>query len=116
MRGEWGFAGASNANPQRKRATVKAIWNGTVIAESNDTVVVDNNHYFPRESLKSEFFRAAESKMSTNCPWKGDAAYLDIVVNGEVNADAAWHYDDPKEAAAELKTRVAFWRGVEVTE
>ena len=95
---------------------MKAIWNGTVIAESDNTVVVENNHYFPRESLKSEFFRDAESNLSTHCPWKGDAAYFDVVVDGEVNADAAWHYDEPKEKAAKIKGRVAFWRGVQVTE
>lgn len=93
---------------------MKATWNGTVIAESDDTVVVENNHYFPRESLKEEFFE--KSAMESFCPWKGSANYLSIVVDGEKNEDAAWHYDDPKEQAAEIKGRVAFWRGVEVSD
>lgn len=91
---------------------MKATWNGTVIAESDDTIVVEGNHYFPRESIKQEFFR--ESATTSVCPWKGDASYFDVVVDGSVTADAAWHYDAPKEAAAHIAGRVAFWKGVVV--
>ncbi len=92
---------------------MKATWNGVVIAESDDTVVVEGNHYFPPDSLKSELFRP--STTTTVCPWKGTASYYSIVVDGDTNADAAWYYPEPKPAAAEIKDRVAFWRGVQVT-
>ena len=92
---------------------MKAMWNGTVLAESDDTVVVEGNHYFPRESIREEHFR--DSATTTVCPWKGTASYFDVVVGGETNAGVAWYYPDPKEAAAEIRDRVAFWRGVEVT-
>jgi len=92
---------------------MKAIWNGTVIAESDDTVIVEGNHYFPRDSIKPEHFR--DSDMSSVCPWKGSAAYFDVVVGDAVNADAAWHYDEPKPRAEQIAGRVAFWRGVDVT-
>lgn len=91
---------------------MKAIWNNIIIAESDDTVVVEGNHYFPADAIKREFF--TESDKNTNCPWKGTASYYDVVVNGETNKDAAWYYADPKDAAKEIKGRVAFWRGVEV--
>lgn len=91
---------------------MKATWNGATIAESNDTVVIEGNHYFPREAISSEYFQ--DSSTHTTCPWKGEASYFDLVVNGEVNKDAAWYYPDPKPAAAEIKDRVAFWRGVKV--
>ncbi len=91
---------------------MKAVWNGTVIAASDDTVVVEGNHYFPRDAIKSDNFRA--SVTTSTCPWKGEAAYFDVVVNGEVNKDAAWHYDAPKAAAENITGRVAFWRGVSV--
>lgn len=90
-----------------------AIWNGQVIAESDDTVVVEGNHYFPVESIKREFF--ADSTESSICPWKGMASYYDVVVDGEVNRGAAWYYRSPKPAAKEIEDRVAFWRGVRVT-
>lgn len=90
----------------------KAIWNGTVLAESDDTVVVEGNHYFPPESVKAEYFTASDTH--TVCPWKGTASYRNVVVDGEVNADAAWYYPEPKDAAAEIRDRVAFWRGVTV--
>lgn len=90
----------------------RAIWNDTVIAESDDTIVVEGNHYFPPESLVREHFRASEKH--TVCPWKGTASYFDVVVDGQTNTDAAWTYPDPKDAAAEIKDRVAFWRGVTV--
>jgi uncharacterized protein (DUF427 family) len=92
---------------------MKATWNGTVIAESDDTVVVENNHYFPRESLKAEFF--APNPQTSVCPWKGTASYLDVSVDGAVNTGAAWYYPTPKEAAAQIKDRVAFWKGVTVS-
>ena len=90
----------------------RATWNGTVLAESDDTIVVEGNHYFPRDSLNLIHF--AESSTHTRCPWKGMASYYDVVVGGEVNSGAAWYYPDPKPAAADIKDRVAFWRGVRV--
>jgi uncharacterized protein (DUF427 family) len=92
---------------------MKAIWNGTVLAESDDTVVVEGNHYFPPESLNRAYF--AESDHQTTCPWKGEARYYDIEVDGERNANAAWTYPHPKEAAAEIRDHVAFWKGIRVT-
>jgi uncharacterized protein (DUF427 family) len=91
---------------------MKATWKGAVLAESDDTVVVEGNHYFPAGSMNREYFR--ESETHTVCPWKGTASYYDVLVGGEVNADAAWYYPEPKEAAREIKDRVAFWRGVRV--
>ena len=91
---------------------MKATWKGEVIAESDDTVVVEGNHYFPADSIKREHFR--ESETHTVCPWKGTASYYDVVVGGDVNEDAAWFYPEPKDAAEEIKDRVAFWRGVKV--
>jgi len=93
---------------------MKAVWNGEVIAESDDTVVVEGNHYFPAAALRKEFF-AASSRTSI-CPWKGEASYYDVEVGGSVNAGAAWYYPEPRPAAAEIQDRVAFWRGVEVTD
>ena len=92
---------------------MKAIWNGKVVAESDDTVVVESNHYFPRESLVAEYFSASDK--STHCPCKGDASYLSLSVEGKSNPDAAWFYAKPKEKAQEIAGRVAFWRGVEVS-
>ena len=91
---------------------MRATWKGAVLAESDDTVVVEGNHYFPADSIKREHFR--ESDKHTVCPWKGTASYYDVVVEGQVNEGAAWYYPAPKDAAAEIKDRVAFWRGVEV--
>jgi uncharacterized protein (DUF427 family) len=91
---------------------MKATWKGAVLAESEDTVVVEGNHYFPADSINREHFR--ESGTHTTCPWKGVASYYDVVVDGEVNEDAAWYYPETKEAAKEIKGRVAFWRGVRV--
>ena len=93
---------------------MKAIWKNTIIAESADTVVVENNHYFPRSSLNETYLRPSET--TSHCPWKGDAQYYSIEIAGEVNADAVWYYADPKPAAAEIKNRVAFWRGVQVVD
>ncbi len=92
----------------------RAIWNGTVIAESEDLVNIEGNYYFPADSLNKEFFKP--SNTSTNCPWKGDAGYQSIEVDGKTNADAAWHYSDPKDAAKAIKGRVAFWKGVTIEE
>jgi uncharacterized protein (DUF427 family) len=91
---------------------MKAIWNGSVIAESNDTVVVEGNHYFPLESVKAEFLRP--SSTHTTCSWKGLASYHSLEVAGKVNADAAWFYPAPKDAAKEITSRIAFWKGVQV--
>lgn len=92
---------------------MKATWNGAVLAESDDTVVVEGNHYFPVGSLKREFF--TDSDTHTTCPWKGTASYFSVAVDGKVNADAAWYYPEPSTAAAQIKDRVAFWRGVVVS-
>ncbi len=91
---------------------MKAIWKGVLLAQSDNTMVVEGNHYFPRESLAMEYFR--ESDNSTHCPWKGDASYYTLNVEGEENVDAAWYYAEPKEAAQQILNRVAFWHGVEV--
>ncbi|MDP9386181.1 MAG: DUF427 domain-containing protein [Actinomycetota bacterium] len=90
----------------------RAVWNGAVLAESADTVVVEGNHYFPRSALAEEHFSA--SAKHTVCPWKGQASYLTVEAGGQVNPDAAWYYPDPKPEAEALRDRVAFWRGVEV--
>ena len=92
---------------------MRAIWNGTVIAESDDTVVVEGNHYFPADSVDRSLVR--ESATTSHCPWKGDASYVSLEVDGETNTDAAWFYPQPLDAAAEIKDRFAFWKGVEVT-
>jgi uncharacterized protein (DUF427 family) len=91
-----------------------AVWNETVIAESSDTILVENNHYFPPDSVKEEFLRPSDT--SSFCPWKGTASYYHVEVGGSVNSDAAWYYPDPKEAAMNIKGFVAFWKGVEVRE
>lgn len=93
--------------------TVRATWNGIVIAESSRTVVVEGNHYFPAEDVKSGVLEP--SATHTTCPWKGVASYYDVVVDGQRNSDAAWYYPEPKPAAEEITDRVAFWRGVEVS-
>jgi len=90
----------------------KAIWNGQVLAESDRTVMVEGNHYFPPETVDHQFFVGSDSH--TICPWKGTASYYNIQVNGKVNYDAAWYYPQPSEAAKIIKDYVAFWRGVEV--
>lgn len=89
-----------------------ASWNGTVLASSDDTVVVEGNHYFPREAVTATLL---PSDSSSVCPWKGTASYFSVEVDGQVNADAAWVYREPKDAAKEIKDRIAFWKGVEVT-
>ncbi|MGQ9528808.1 DUF427 domain-containing protein [Chloroflexus sp.] len=90
----------------------RAVWNGAVIAESPTTIVVEGNHYFPPESVRREYLR--DSQTHTVCPWKGTASYYDVVVNGQVNRDAAWYYPTPKEEARQIAGYIAFWRGVRI--
>ena len=97
---------------QRERSDMKAIWNGVVLAESDQTKVVEGNHYFPPDSIKSAHFKTSDTH--TVCPWKGTASYYSLEVNGARNADAAWFYPAPKDAAEEIAGYVAFWKGVEV--
>jgi uncharacterized protein (DUF427 family) len=92
---------------------MKAIWNGAVLAESDRTVVVEGNHYFPPASTSRQYFRPSETH--TTCHWKGEASYYDVVVDGKVNHDAAWYYPEPSDAAKQIKDHVAFWKGVQVT-
>jgi uncharacterized protein (DUF427 family) len=91
---------------------MKAIWNEATLAESKDTVIVEGNHYFPRNALDEQYFRA--SQHHTTCAWKGVASYFDVVVNGKVNENAAWYYPESSEAARNIQGRVAFWKGVQV--
>lgn len=91
---------------------VRAIWNGKVIAESTDTVVVEGNHYFPRDSVAADVLR--DSAKSTFCPWKGQASYHTLDVDGQQNPDAAWYYPEPKTEARHIQDRIAFWRGVTI--
>ena len=91
---------------------MKAIWNGAVLAQSDETVVVEGNHYFPADSVDRRYVR--DSETTSFCPWKGTASYYTVVVDGQQNADAAWYYPAPKEAAAQIKEHVAFWKGVTV--
>lgn len=91
---------------------MKAIWNGQVIAESDDTVIVENNHYFPIESIKEAFLK--ESQLKTTCPWKGVASYYSLYVDGKLNENAAWFYPDASAAAKPIEGRVAFWKGVQI--
>lgn len=91
---------------------MKAVWNGVVIAESDDTVVVEGNHYFPRTALKTEY--VVPSNHRSTCAWKGEARYHSLLVNGDLNPDAVWYYPEPFEAAAQIRDRVAFWKGVQV--
>jgi uncharacterized protein (DUF427 family) len=91
---------------------MKAIWNDATIAESNKTIVIEGNHYFPPDTISKEHFQPSDKH--TTCPWKGEASYYNVVVNGQVNKDAAWYYPEPKAAAAEIKDYVAFWKGVRV--
>ena len=93
---------------------MKAIWNGETIAESNDTIVVENNHYFPKESVKPEYLVGSETR--STCPWKGIASYYSLAVGTKTNTDAAWYYPQPKPAASQIKDRIAFWKGVQVIE
>lgn len=90
----------------------RATWNGATLADSNETVIVEGNHYFPPDSVNRDYF--ANSETHTQCAWKGTASYLDVVVEGDINSDAAFYYPTPSDAASEIKDYVAFWRGVEV--
>ena len=93
---------------------MKATYNGTVIAESDKTIEVENNQYFPEADVKMEYLK--DSDLHTTCPWKGEASYRDVVVDGETVKDAAWYYPSPSEAAENIKGHMAFWNGVEVSE
>jgi uncharacterized protein (DUF427 family) len=93
---------------------MRAIWNGTVLAESDDTVVVEGNHYFPATALRHDLVRPSDTH--TVCPWKGVASYYSVEVDGKVNQDAVWYYPDPKPKAAMVAGRVAFWKGVVVSD
>lgn len=90
----------------------KAIWNGEVIAESDKTVVIENNHYFPADSIKKAFYKSSDTH--SHCPWKGEASYYHVEVHGKVNKDAAWFYPEVSELAKSIKGHVAFWKGVDV--
>ncbi len=91
---------------------MKAVWNGQVVANSNSTVVVEGNHYFPLESVKKEYLES--SSHTSVCPWKGIAHYYSLNVDGKANKDAAWYYPEPSGAAQQIKGRVAFWKGVSI--
>lgn len=93
---------------------MKAIWNGEVIAESDDTIVVEGNHYFPLSAVNESLLKPSDK--TTFCPWKGTANYYTLSVGGDDNVDAAWYYAEPKSAAKQIAGRVAFWRGVQVVE
>ena len=92
---------------------MKAIWNGTVVAESDDTVVVEGNHYFPAESLRMEYTLPSNTKTMSR---KGQASYYTLFVSGDANPDAVWYYPEPEDAASQIRGRVAFWKGVRITE
>jgi uncharacterized protein (DUF427 family) len=92
----------------------QAKWQDVILAESNDTIVIEGNHYFPPDSIDRQYFQ--DSSTHTTCPWKGEASYYTIKVDDQVNLDAAWYYPHPKEAAAEIRDYVAFWNGVEIIE
>ncbi len=91
---------------------MKAVWNDAIIAESDDTVVVEGNHYFPYDSVKKEYLQ--ESDFTTKCGWKGMANYYTVTVDGKANKDSAWYYTEPNDAAKKIKGRIAFWNGVEI--
>ncbi len=91
---------------------MRAVWNGAILAESNQTIVVEGNHYFPHDSIEKGYFQPSDTH--TVCPWKGTASYYNIIVNGDVIKDAAWYYPSTKEAAKSIENYVAFWRGVKV--
>lgn len=91
---------------------MKAIWNGEVIAESSDTIKLEGNYYFPKDSVNTGFLR--QSDTHTTCPWKGEASYYSVEVNGKTNKDAAWYYSNPKDAAKVITGYIAFWKGIEI--
>ncbi len=92
---------------------MKATWNGAVLAESDQTIVVEGNQYFPPDAVHKEYFQ--ESSLHSTCPWKGEASYYTVVVNGQQHADAAWYYPQPKDAAKQITDHIAFWHGVKVS-
>lgn len=102
------------AEESQKNLSMKAIWNNKIIAESNSTIVIEGNHYFPPDSVNRELL--SDSKTVTSCFWKGIASYFNIEVNGKINKDGAWYYPDTTDAALPIKNYIAFWKGVEVTE
>jgi uncharacterized protein (DUF427 family) len=102
------------AHAQALAEIMKAIWNETTLAESDNTLVVEGNHYFPKDSINTEFFQPSQTH--TVCGWKGTASYYDVVVNGETNPDAAWYYPEAKPDAKEIEGYVAFWKGIEIHE
>ena len=110
--GSIGATGTDRAAAAVAGDMARAIWNGTILAESDDTVVVEGNHYFPAAAVDPQYLEASDKH--TVCPWKGTASYHSVVVDGQRNADAAWFYPAPKDAAGEIKDRVAFWKGVKV--
>ena len=91
---------------------MKAVWHGTIIAESNETLILEGNHYFPPDSLQRQYLTM--SPTTTRCPWKGTASYLKVVIDDQINADAAWYYPDPLPEASDIRNYVAFWKGVEI--
>lgn len=91
---------------------MRVVWNNHVLAESDKTVVIENNHYFPPESINKRFFKTSE--LHSHCPWKGEASYYTLLVDGQENKDAAWYYTNPSELAKGIKNHVAFWKGVQV--
>lgn len=93
---------------------IHAIWKDTIIAEINETIVIERNHYFPMDSVNHEFLK--ENDFSTVCHWKGTASYYDVLVNGQVNQNAAWYYQNPSELAGSIKNHVAFWKDVQIIE
>ena len=93
---------------------MKAVWNHTILAESDRTIIVEGNHYFPADLINKEFFQA--SATNTVCGWKGTASYYDVVAGGKTNRDAAWFYPEPKDTAKEIANHVAFWKGIQVFE
>jgi uncharacterized protein (DUF427 family) len=91
---------------------MRAIWHNTILAESDNTVVVEGNHYFPPDSIRVEYFRPSDTH--TTCPWKGMASYYDVIVGEDVNKDAAWYYPEVKDAAEQIRGHIAFWKGVKI--
>jgi uncharacterized protein (DUF427 family) len=104
----------SDVNSPTEYQTIKAVWKGATLAESDRTVFVEGNHYFPPDAVNMAFMVPSETR--TSCPWKGVASYYTVNVAGDLNRDAAWYYAEPKEAAKNIQGHVAFWRGVKVTE
>jgi len=108
-------AGDHEGRPYKSITKImKAIWNNEILAESDDTIVVEGNHYFPGDSINKEFFQPSETH--TVCGWKGTASYYDVVAGGETNKDAAWFYPEAKDAAKEIENYVAFWKGVKISD